>query len=99
MQWCCEAITQAREAGHRKLLINTVLVTGFPPPSTVQRYALGEACAAAGRSAVQVAMVARPEMIDPDRFGMIVARNRGLFADVFTTEAEARAWLLDPNAK
>ena len=33
-------------------------------------------------------------MLDPDRFGITVARNRGLFANVFTSETEALAWLL-----
>jgi hypothetical protein len=38
-------------------------------------------------------MVARAEMIDPRKFGVTVAANRGLMSDIFTTEAEARAWL------
>jgi len=32
-------------------------------------------------------------MIDPQKFGVTVALNRGLICDVFTTEAEAIAWL------
>jgi hypothetical protein len=36
----------------------------------------------------------RPEpMIHPDRFGELVARNRGADARVFTVEAEALAWV------
>jgi hypothetical protein len=38
-------------------------------------------------------LVVRPELIDSERFGVIVARNRGLVCDVFTAEADAVAWL------
>ena len=38
-------------------------------------------------------MVARAEMIDPNKFGVTVAANRGLVSNIFTTETEARAWL------
>jgi hypothetical protein len=38
-------------------------------------------------------MVARAEMIDPEKFGVTVAANRGLVSNIFTTELEARAWL------
>lgn len=40
-----------------------------------------------------LAMVARPEMIDPERFGVTFAANRGLVGGVFVSEAEAVAWL------
>jgi len=39
-------------------------------------------------------MVARPEFIDPQRFGVIAAANAGLRADVFSSESEAVSWLL-----
>jgi hypothetical protein len=32
-------------------------------------------------------------MIDPYRFGVVVARNRGLYAEVFTSEPEAVVWV------
>ena len=38
-------------------------------------------------------MVARAEMIDPQKFGVTVAENLGLITDVFTLQAEALAWL------
>lgn len=40
-----------------------------------------------------MAVVARVEMIDQGKFGVTVAGNRGLIADVFMTEGEAVAWL------
>lgn len=44
---------------------------------------------------IRMAMVARTGMIDQRKFGVTVAANRGLVADVVTTEAEAEAiaWL------
>ena len=33
--------------------------------------------------------------MDPERFGEMVARSRGLDGRVFTDIAEARAWLAD----
>jgi hypothetical protein len=33
-------------------------------------------------------------MVHAERFGELVARNRGADARVFTDEAEARAWLV-----
>jgi hypothetical protein len=38
-------------------------------------------------------MVARAEMIHPQKFGVLVAANLGLVSNIFTTEVEARAWL------
>jgi hypothetical protein len=88
------AIGYAREQKIRHILIDTTKLSGFEPPTTLDRFTLGGQAARAGRSTVKVAMVAKPEMIDPKKFGVTVAKNRGLNADVFTTEAEALAWLL-----
>ena len=40
-----------------------------------------------------MAMVMRPEMIDPEKFGVTVAFNRRLIADVFVDGGPAVAWL------
>jgi hypothetical protein len=40
----------------------------------------------------------RPEFMDPELFEVTVARNRGLFGNVFDSEEEALKWLLDPRA-
>lgn len=88
------AITYARETGGKKLLIVSTGLTGFGPPTTLERFQLGKDCADAAQGAVIVALVTQAEMIDPQHFGRTVARNRRLLVDVFTTEAEALAWLL-----
>jgi hypothetical protein len=38
-------------------------------------------------------MVARPEMIDPHKFGVTVGLNREMEKNVFPTESELPVWL------
>jgi hypothetical protein len=93
-----EVITYSQEQGIRNLLIDTTGWTGHESPDTLTRYNVAEAFAyAARRSAVKLAMVVRPEMMDPDKFEVTVARNRGLVGNVFDSEKDALAWLLDPT--
>ncbi len=40
-----------------------------------------------------VALVARPDFIDAERFGVVAAANFGLTGQVFEGEDEARGWL------
>jgi uncharacterized protein (DUF2384 family) len=40
-----------------------------------------------------VAVVCRPEYIDPQKFGIKVATSLGMVADVFESEGEAADWL------
>jgi hypothetical protein len=89
-----EAITFAREQRMRNLLIDTTNWTGHQSPDTLERYTWGQAFAEAARSTVKLAMVVRPEMVDPDNFEVTVARNRGLMGNVFDSEKDALAWLL-----
>jgi hypothetical protein len=77
-----------------RVLIDTSGLTGFKPPDTMDRYVMGEEWAAASAGAIIVAMVVRAELMDPQRFGLIVARNRGMSGEVFTSESEAISWLL-----
>ena len=95
----CTAIAYARENRIRKLLVDSTLLTGFGSPAVWERFEMGMQCAAAARALVIVALVMKAEFIDPDRFGVKVARNRGLHTNVFATEDEAREWLLDPQTR
>jgi hypothetical protein len=94
-----QAVVYCRENGIRRLLIDTTKLTGFGPVGTAGRFSVGERLAREAMAAVKVVMVVRPELFDPKRFGITVARNRGLFSNVFSSEAEAWTWLLDPNAE
>jgi len=94
-----EAITFSREQGMRKLLIDTTNWTGHESPTTTERFNLAAAFTTAAGSAVKLAMVVRPEMMDPEKFEVRVATNRGLIGNVFDSEKEALAWLLDPKVQ
>lgn len=87
------AIASARANQVRDLLVDTTELFGFPSPDTFERFLAAVAWSDEARGGVRLAMVARSEMIDPQRFGVTVAANRGLVSNIFTTETEARAWL------
>ena len=87
-----DAIAFAREHRIRKLLVNTSSLTGFEPPSLTARYFFVHEWARVAMD-VCVALVTRPERIDPQKFGITVAANLGLIAEVFTSEEDALKWL------
>jgi hypothetical protein len=93
VQWMTSIITSCRERGIRKLMVDIYGLTGFESPPLHTRYFFMHEWAGAAAGAVCIAMVARPEMIDPEKFGVMVGRNAGLTCDVFATEPEAEAWL------
>lgn len=88
-----EAMRLARSLGLHDLLVNTTGFSGFPPPSIFARHALAVKWAESAGSGLIVAMVARSELIDPEKIGVLMAQNRGASGDVFPTEAAALAWL------
>jgi hypothetical protein len=88
-----QAIVFARDRRIAKLLVNCTNLTGFPSPTLPQRYFMVRGWAKTAQGLVQMVMVVRPEMIDPEKFGMTVAHNAGFLADVYPTEPEALAWL------
>lgn len=88
-----EAMRLARSLGLQDLLVNTTGFTGFPAPSIFARHALAVKWAESAGSALIVAMVARSDLIDPEKIGVLMAQNRGASGDVFPTEAAALAWL------
>ena len=84
----------ARSLELADLLVNTTGLTGFPTAEHVfARYALASKWAESAGASLRVAMVARAELIDPQKIGVLMAQNRGVTGDVFTTEAAAIAWL------
>jgi hypothetical protein len=93
-----EVITFAREQGIRNLLIDVTRWTGHPNPTTLERFDWAEAFAKAALTKVKMAMVVPAKFMDPEKFEVTVARNRGLFGNVFVSEKDALAWLLDPKA-
>jgi hypothetical protein len=87
------AMKNAIAAGCSEIVVNTSGLTGFPPPSTFERYEMAVKWANIAGGALCIGFAARPEMIDAEKIGMLMAQNRGVMADVFPTEAEALRWL------
>jgi hypothetical protein len=87
------ALRDARTRGLREVVVNVTGLTGFASPSVVTRYSFIQQWANTTDWRVRLALVARPEHIDPEKFGVLVAANRGWDANVFVTEADAIVWL------
>ena len=87
------AITFARDRQIPRLFINATGLTGFPSPTLAERYFMAREWAAVAPGRVRTVLVIPGEMIDPEKFGIAVARNAGMDAEVFPAEPEALAWL------
>jgi len=88
-----QAMVTARELGLTDLLANTTGLTGFTYPSVFARYGMSAKWAQSAGASLRVALVARAELIDPQKIGVLMAQNRGTSGDVFANEADALAWL------
>ena len=81
-----------RRTKNDKLLIDT---TGFEVKiSTMDRFIVAEKLGVFARYKIKVAFVSRPEQIDPQKFAVLVARNRGVTVETFTDCQAAEEWLL-----
>lgn len=90
-----EAYREAALAERDTVLLDVRQVTG-KVPSILDRFEMGVRVAKHYRESdprVRLAVLGKEPMIHPDRFGELVARNRGADARVFTVEAEALAWV------
>lgn len=88
-----EAVAFCRGRRIDKLLVAPNGLTGVSIPTLVDRFLMIEAWAQAARGMVVAAIVAHPEYIHPEKFGVKVAADFGLVVDVFTAEADAVKWL------
>jgi len=89
-----DAISRTKASGLDKLLVDITAIMGVDPPGVDMRYWLMDEWSRVGRGSVRVAMVARPEFIEPDRYAVIAGMNAGFVNNVFETEAQALDWLL-----
>ena len=77
---------------NNKLLIDT---TAFAVKiSVTSGYFAGERAEIFTRNGIKVAFVSRPEQIDPGKFAILVAQNRGVTVETFTDFQAAEEWLL-----
>jgi len=88
-----QAIRHARALGLADMVLNTLGLTGFQHPGVFDRYALTTQCAQSAGAALRLVFVARLELIDFQKIGVLIAQNRGATIDIFATETEALAWL------
>jgi len=93
------AIAYCRARNIVKLVVDVSRLTGFSPPTLDDRYWIAQDWAAAAQGSVVVAIVARAELIHPEKFAIQAALDAGMTADVFTTEREAREWLLKTHER
>ena len=93
MQSITAALDSARRQRVAKFLIVILELSTMAPPSIATRHVLAREWASAAGGTMRVALVTKAEMIDPQKLGVMVARNFGAIADVFTSEADAISWL------
>jgi hypothetical protein len=87
-------IARCRAQSITKLLVDLRELAGYPVPSLADRFWMVQDWAHAAQGAVIVALVALPQYIDPNKFGVKAAADAGLKGDVFTSVADATAWLV-----
>lgn len=89
--------TIRKECGARQcaLLLVDLLTLKNQEISTFERYRMGLGAASLASGIRRLAALARPDQIDPQRFGETVARNRGMNIRVFTDLGTAQSWLLE----
>jgi len=90
------AFATAAAAGRDAVLVDMRGVTGGPPTMS-ERYELAVAATdmqASRKPRIRMAVLGHEPMVHPERFGEIVATNRGGDGRVFTDETQALEWLL-----
>lgn len=87
------ALEYAMEQNIAKLLVNAAYLS-MPFPTLSDRYFAVREWARVAGGCVRLSIVLAPEIIDPEGFGAVVAKNAGLAANLFTSEPEALKWLL-----
>ncbi|HWX24355.1 MAG TPA: hypothetical protein VN083_04905 [Vicinamibacteria bacterium] len=88
-----QAMKACLESGVTRLLVDARNVSHLPL-AAVEWFQVGSGLAAFWDRDIKLVMVGRPDQIDPERFGVSVAENRGLRYSVYESEAEALAHLL-----
>jgi hypothetical protein len=83
---CC------KRANKNKLLIDITKAEGAL--SITEKYLAAEASRIFARYGIKVAFVEMPERLDPRKFFLLAARNRGVNAEAFTNLQDAEEWLL-----
>jgi hypothetical protein len=84
---------RCERANKNKLLLD--IAEAYGEISVASRFFLGDAGEVfIHYKIIKVAVVAKPEQLDSERFGETVARNRWVNARVFTSVENAEKWML-----
>jgi NOL1/NOP2/fmu family ribosome biogenesis protein len=75
-----------------KLLIDITRAEG--EVSVIEKYLAAEESQIFARYGIKVAFIEKPERMDPRRFFLVAARNRGVNVEAFTDFQSAEEWLL-----
>lgn len=97
VQAVTDAIVAAIADGFGMLLVDLTAIRGIESPGAGDRHWLMTEWARAGRGVLRLAVLIRPEFVDPDHFGTVVGRSRGLDVKGFLDEAKALDWLRGPR--
>ena len=91
-----EAYAEAARANRDGVLVDVRGINGRVP-TILDRFEMGVRLSQhylQSDPRIRLALLGHEPMIHPERFGELVARNRGADARVFTDEKQARDWLL-----
>jgi hypothetical protein len=88
-----QCLRDALASGDRRVLIDIRQLVGFPKPDIVGRIDMIRRWADTARGRLRMAIVCRAEIIDDERFGVVLAQSLGFDGNVFEYEEEARFWL------
>ncbi len=88
------AFAYCRAHRKAKLLVNLTGLVGVAIPSLVDRFLMIEEWALESKGMVVAAVVAHPEHIHPEKFGLRLAADLGLVVNIFANEEDALQWLL-----
>jgi hypothetical protein len=83
---CCKRVNK------NKLLIDITKAEG--PLSVTEKYLAAEESRVFARYGIKVAFIEMPERVDPRKFFLQAAHNRGVNAEAFTNWEDAEEWLL-----
>jgi hypothetical protein len=92
-----QAIRFCRGQKIPRLLVDLSRLTGFRRPPLQERYWAVQEWAQEAAGVVVFALVAPEVMVDPQRFGVVVAANVGFRAFISSNEREALSWLLEQD--
>jgi len=89
---CMAAVRWAHDNHCTDMLVNVRGISGMEAITAFMKYEVAVGWAQVAGS-MRVALVVPDELMDPRKFALLMAQNRGVNGDAFTSEAEALQWL------